>query len=72
MEDDADLELYAIVDGKEQTSSFALTGYADWKNPTISGIKVKKNSTVTIGVRMKCNVNSWGTVDDFSLTKKAV
>ena len=25
--------------------------------------------TLTIGVRMKCNANSWGTIDDFTLNR---
>ena len=37
---DASMELYAVVDGKELTVPFMLTTYADWQNPTVSGIKV--------------------------------
>lgn len=66
-EDDA-MELYAIVDGKELTEPFMVTGWADWKNPTIPEIKVT-DGTLTIGVRMKCNAKSWGTVDDFTLNR---
>lgn len=58
--DDAVMELYAIVNGEEQKVSFELTTYADWKNPTITGIEVT-DGTLTIGVRMKCNARSWGT-----------
>ena len=68
MADDADLELYAVTKDGEQTEKFMLTTYADWKNPTISGIKIT-DGTVKVGVRMKCNANSWGTVDDFALYK---
>ncbi len=68
METDSVLELYAVTGGKEQTESFMLTTYADWKTPAISGIEVT-DGTLTIGVRMKCNAGSWGTVDDFTLNK---
>ncbi|MBQ6786337.1 MAG: glycosyl hydrolase 53 family protein [Lachnospiraceae bacterium] len=68
MSADSELELYAIVDGVEKTEGFMLTTYADWKNPTIAEIKVA-DGMLTIGVRMKCNPKSWGTVDDFTLYK---
>lgn len=65
---DASMELYAIVGGTELTDSFTLTTYADWQNPTVSGIKVT-DGTLTIGVRYKCNKNSWGTLDDVTLNR---
>lgn len=52
------------------TAPFKLTTYADWQNPTVSEIKVTDGS-LTIGVRYKCNVNSWGTLDDVTLYKIA-
>lgn len=66
--EDAAMELYAIVDGEELTEPFIVTSWADWKNPTIPEIKVT-DGTLTIGVRMKCNAKSWGTVDDFTLNR---
>ena len=68
MSEDSVLELYAIVDGEELSDSFMLTTWADWKNPVIPEITVT-DGTLTIGVRMKCNAKSWGTVDDFTLNK---
>ena len=68
MSADAQMELYAITSDGEQTQSFMVTTYNDWKNPTIPEIQVT-DGTLTIGIRMKCNVNSWGTVDDFVLNK---
>ena len=65
---DASMELYALVDGKELTAPFKLTTYADWQNPAIPEIKVTDGS-LTIGVRYKCNVNSWGTLDDVTLNR---
>ena len=45
-----------------------MTTYTDWQNPTVREIKVT-DSTLTIGVRFKCNVKSWGTVDDVTLNR---
>lgn len=61
-------ELYAVVNGEELTDDFKLTTFIDWKNPAIPEIKVT-DGTLTIGVRIKTNAKSWGTVDDFSLCK---
>ena len=68
MSADAEMELYAVTSDGEQKESFMVTTYNDWKNPTIPEIQVT-DGTLTIGVRMKCNVSSWGTVDDFTLNK---
>ena len=65
---DAEMELYAVVGGEEQTVPFMVTTWANWQNPTIPEIKVT-DGTLTIGVRMKCNAKSWGTVDDFTLNR---
>lgn len=62
------LELYAVADGVEYTQSFELTGYADWKEPAVTDIKLT-GDTIVVGVRMKCNGGSWGTVDDVTLNR---
>ncbi len=67
---EAFMELYAVTSSGEQTEPFMVTTYKDWKNPTIPEIKVSDGS-LTIGVRMKCNPLSWGTVDDFVLNRVA-
>lgn len=64
----ATFELYAVTSEGEQTDSFSLTTYIDWKNPTIPEIKVT-DGILTIGVRVKTNPQSWGTIDDFALYK---
>lgn len=66
--DDCEMELYSIADGKEQAEPFMVTTWADWKTPAIPEIRVTEG-TLTIGVRMKCNAKSWGTIDDFTLNK---
>lgn len=68
MSEDSVLELYAALNGEELTDSFMLTTYADWKNPKIPEIRVT-DGTLKIGIRMKCNAKSWGTVDDFTLNR---
>ena len=65
---DAVMELYAITGDGEQTASFMVTTWVDWKNPTIPEIKVT-DGNLTIGIRVKSNANSWGTFDDFTLNK---
>lgn len=65
--DNCEMELYAVTSQGELADPFELTGWTDWKNPKISGIKV--TDSLVIGVRMKCNKGSWGTVDDFVLSR---
>lgn len=69
MNSSSKLELYAIVNGEEASMPFMLTTWTDWKNPTINNIKIQDGDTVKIGVRMKCNKGSWGTIDDFVLNR---
>ena len=64
----AAMELYAVTSDGEPTEPFMVTTYKDWKNPTIPQIKVSDGS-LTIGVRIRCNPLSWGTVDDFVLNR---
>ncbi len=66
--DDCEMELYAIAGGEEMTAPFMVTTWVAWQEPTIPEIKVT-DGKLTIGVRMKCNKKSWGTVDDFTLNK---
>lgn len=65
---EGEMELYAITATGELTEPFMVTTWVDWKNPTISEIEVT-DGTLTIGVRIKSNGGSWGTVDDFTLNK---
>lgn len=66
VDDTASMELYAIAGGEEKTASFMVDGYGNWQMPEIEGLNVT-DGTITIGVRMKCNPKSWGTMDDFTL-----
>lgn len=66
----SDMAIYAIVNGEEVGStSFELTTWTDWKNPAVNNIKISDGDTLTIGVRIKCNVKGWGTVDDIELNR---
>ena len=65
---DASLVLYVWADGICYEAPFMNTSWADWQHPVISGIPVSGGS-VTLGVRVKCGALSWGTLDDFSLTR---
>lgn len=70
MESTSDLELYAVINGEEIGSdAFILTTWTDWKQPKVDNIRIGDGDTLTIGVRMKCNANSWGTIDDFTLNR---
>lgn len=66
--EESSMELYAAVDDKEYSDAFTAQGYANWQEPTISEIQVT-DSTLKIGVCIKCNANGWGTVDDITLNK---
>ena len=66
--EDCEMELYAVVGGEELTEPFMVAGWSNWQQPTIPDIKVT-DGTLTIGVRMKCNARSWGTVDEFTLNR---
>lgn len=68
LSENSEMELFAVTGGEEQTVPFMVTTWADWKNPSIPQIKVT-DGTLMIGVRMKCNAGSWGTVDDFTLNR---
>jgi arabinogalactan endo-1,4-beta-galactosidase len=68
MKDTSQLQLFATTKGETLTQDFMMTSWAQWKNPVITNIEVT-DGTIEIGVFMKCNVGSWGTVDEFVLKK---
>lgn len=67
---DATMELFATAgdEASKQSAPFSAQGYAVWQEPTIDEIEVT-DGTLTIGVAIKCNAKSWGTIDDFTLNK---
>ena len=69
----AEMELFCDVTeaGDEVThysEPFMVTSWGQWKNPVIPEIEVTGDSVI-IGVHIKSNVKSWGTVDNFILKK---
>ena len=68
MDDSCELTLYVKTGSEEYTVSFMDAGWTNWQNPSIYDIPVTDGS-VTVGVHMKCNALSWGTLDDFSLCR---
>lgn len=64
--DDAELTIYVISDGIRYENRFLLTGWCEWCNPIISDIPCESGS-MTVGVSIRANAGSWGTVDDFLL-----
>jgi len=67
-DDTAVLEFYVVSDGETYTESFMNNGWCKWRNPRIKDV-VLTGDTITVGVRIKGNPGSWGTLDDFTLNK---
>nr|WP_297708419.1 glycosyl hydrolase 53 family protein [uncultured Butyrivibrio sp.] len=72
VDNSAKMELFCDVPkgkkSKQYSEEFMVTSWAQWKNPVIEEIEVK-DGTVTIGVHIRSNKGSWGTVDEFILKK---
>ncbi len=69
MKKGAYMELFAKTGaGNEQTASFMVTTWTDWKKPMIPTIKIT-DGKLTFGIRAKVNEKSWGTFDDFTLNR---
>jgi len=68
MGDEAQVKFYILINGEEVGSdSVSLSGWVDWKNPSVTDIVVSENDVVTIGVSVKGAPGGWGTMDDFEL-----
>ncbi|MFD2703608.1 glycosyl hydrolase 53 family protein [Paenibacillus shunpengii] len=63
----ADMNLYAIVDGNEMRADTAVNGWAQWSTPEIKDILVTEGR-ITIGASIKADGGAWGTLDDFYLS----
>ncbi|SFG75385.1 arabinogalactan endo-1,4-beta-galactosidase [Lachnospiraceae bacterium C7] len=63
----AQFELYAIVDGKTYSVNTNVDGWKNYSNPTIDNIVVNEDKKITIGVKGKAKANGWGAWDDFTL-----
>ena len=63
----ADTYAYVKIGDEMLKAEFALTGWAIWKNPTIS-FDVKEETEVAVGVNVTAAQNgAWGTFDDWYL-----
>ena len=68
---DAEIYLYAIVDGQEYRSdNVTLTGWVQWQTPQITDIPLAEGQEITVGVSVKAAAKGWGTMDDFFLFKQ--
>lgn len=61
--------LYAIVDGETYTCQTDVDGWRNFRKPVIENIPVS-DQPIVIGAYVACEAKGWGTIDDFSLTKK--
>ena len=61
-----DLYTFEEMGGSRLTESFELTGYLDWKTPTID-FTVESECQVTLGVSVTAGAGAWGTFDDWTL-----
>ena len=66
--DQAEMELYACLEGEELTCPTAVEGWRKWVKPEIGGIIIEEDGTeLTIGVRVQAAPGAWGAWDDFFL-----
>lgn len=65
------ITLYVKSNDNEYSKvSESLSGWREWKETTISEIKVEENNTkVTVGLSVKGGAGSWGTIDELYLRK---
>ena len=63
--DDAqDISIFCRVGDQEYTAPAAISKWAEWTQPQISGIGVAEGDTVTVGVHVQAGAQSWGSIDD--------
>ena len=62
--------IFVSVNGEEKTVPAQLNGWCEWSEPVISGIEVPEGAEVKVGIYVEAGAGSWGTIDDFTLTKE--
>lgn len=67
---DAEIYLYAIVNGTTYKSEVTLEGWCNWQSPEIKDIELNGSEDITIGMYVKSAGGGWGTMDDFYLYKQ--
>ena len=66
--DDAELLIYATIDGDTLSTETTVTGWQNWVNPEVTAIEISEdNTTITVGVSVKASSGGWGAWDDFYL-----
>lgn len=68
-DENAVVEFYAVVDGKEVSAPGTLGGYVNWDTVELSGLNTADGS-ITVGVRVTTAPGGWGTIDDITLVKE--
>lgn len=67
----SDLAIYATINGQTKSVKVApLTGWKKWLKPELT-FSIAKQASVKLGIKIKSNAKSWGTTDDWILTKIA-
>lgn len=57
---------YVLINGEEYAhEEVKLTGWVDWKNPSITDIPVKPTDEITVGMKITGDGGGWGTIDDW-------
>ena len=68
---DAEIYLYALVDGQEYTSEkIVLDVLGNWKHTEITEIMIPEGGSIQVGMRVKGQANGMGTIDDWELNKE--
>lgn len=63
---DAAMEFYVVCGDVVYQEEFMNNGWVNWQTPKLENIKIDYD-TVTVGVHIKGNPKSWGTLDDFAM-----
>lgn len=65
---DAAMEFYVVCGDVVYGEEFMNDGWVNWQVPKLENIKIDYD-TVTVGVHIKGNPKSWGTLDDFAMNR---
>lgn len=63
------MQAFATCNGVTRTLDFALTGWPNWVQHTISGLDGSGGSCV-VGVTSSGRAGDWGNLDDFTMSEE--
>jgi arabinogalactan endo-1,4-beta-galactosidase len=63
-----DMKIYAVSGGKTYAEKTNVDGWRNFRKPSIAGIEVGADGTVTVGASVSCDAKGWGSLDDFILS----